>query len=731
MADDLMSEYSAKWWMKEITECEKYLDDKWRISADKVVARYLDDRTNDETLPNQDESLVRKYNIFWANVQIIKSALYATPPKPAIKRQHDDAKDDVARTAALILERIINFDLQDQDQSDMHEAIKNATEDMLIPGMGQVWLRYSVETEKVQVPPMQDPWTGDEIAPAREEMRIVDEGAPVDYVHWRDFLFSNSRIWSERWWVGRRCWMSKKAFTKRFGKEKWDKIKDNAKQNQPKDGTTPKGFLKNKAEVFEVVCEDTNKTYWVSRHMDDLLDEKEDPLQLEGFFPCPKPLMATHTTNAFVPRSDYTMVADQYEELDILNARIAILTKALRVVGVYDKTNSELKQLLSGSEFQMIAVDNWAVLAEAGGLKGQVDWFPVEIIASVLEKLMLQRNAVIAQIYELTSISDIMRGASNPRDTLGAQKLKAQYSSVRLQLRQQDVGMFVRGVIRLKCEIICRHWQPETIKKVSQIEMTESAPYADAAIQLLKNFEQAEYRIQVDEETLSLADYNAERELRTQVLTSIGQFLSQAAQMMQGYPQISPYLFKMVQWVISSFKGSADIETVLDEAIKMAETNPPKDPNEQPDNSGELQLKGQLAQMQEQSKVQIAASNDATKRAIAELQAQTTKDVAELNNGTKLLIEQMANTLTKQIEQANLQTDAAKMSLEQMSSRAQMAHEAMMQLMQGQQEGTESKESELKAIMQKLTETMSKKRVRVPKYGKDGNIERVEDSLEN
>lgn len=731
--DGSIAEYSAKWWMKEIQECEKYLDDRWRLSADRVVNRYLDDRTNDDkgAVMEQDNNyLVRKYNIFWANVQIIKSALYATPPKPAISRQHDDAKDDVARVAALILERIINFGLS-EDNSDMHEAFNLATEDLLIPGMGQVWLRYAVETEKVQIPAIINPITGMEETPASEGLRIVEEEALTDYVHWRDFLFSNTRTWGEVWWVGRRCWMKKKAFVKRFSQAKWDAVKAAAKEQRPKDSTTPKGFTKNRAEVFEIWCEETNRAYWVSRHLDEVLDEQDDPLQLENFYPCPKPLIATHTTNAFVPRSDYTMVADQYEELDTLNARIAILTRALRVVGVYDKTASELRQLLTGSEFNMIAVDNWAAFAEQGGLKGQVDWFPVDVIAKVLKDLMEQRNAVIAQIYELTSISDIMRGASNPRDTLGAQKLKAQYSSVRLQLRQQDVGKFVRAAIQLKCEIICRHWQPDTIKLVSQIEHTESAQFADDAIALLKNYEMAEYRIEVNEESLSLADYNAERELRTQVLTSIGQFLSQSAQMLQVYPAMASTLLKTVQWVMAAFKGSGDIETVLDQAIQLVESTPPAG-QEQEDKSGEMAFQQQMAQAESQTKLQLADMAEQSKQQIAKLNSDTTLQVAEMNNSTKVLIEQMANSLTAQVEQANMQNEAVRTQMEQMNARAQMAHDAIMQFMSGQQEGAEEKEGELKEIMKELTSTMSKKRIRVPIYNaKTGEVERIEDSLEN
>lgn len=665
MADDLMAEYSAKWWMKEIEACEKYLDDKWRLDAKEAVRRYLDER-GDSGTSGLDDTGARKYNIFWANVQIIKSALYATPPKPEIKRQHDDAKDDIARTAALILERIINFGL-DKDNSDMHDAFDLAVDDLLIPGLGQVWLRYEVETQQVPNPAGGEPG-----------LAIVNEAAPTDYVHWRDFLFSTSRTWGEVWWLGRRCWLKRKAFIKLFGQEKWDKIKEQAASDTSRDSGLPKGFTKGRAEVFEMWCEDTNRVYWVNRHLDEILMEKDDPLKLEAFYPCPKPLMATHTTDKFIPRSDYRMVQDQYEELDTLNSRISILTKALRVVGVYDKNSVELAKMLSGGEFNMIPVDNWAAFSESGGMKGIVEWFPVEVIAGVLEKLTQQRMAVVAQIYELTSISDIMRGASNPRDTLGAQKLKAQYSSVRLQLKQQDVGKFVRAAIQLKCEIICNHWQPETIARVSQIEYTESAAFAQEAIALLKDYKASQYRIEVGEETLSIADYNAERELRVEYLTAVGQFLSQAGQMVTSYPAAMPYMLKMIGWVTAAFKGSSDIESVLDEAMAAASQAPPAGGEQQaPDHSLEVaQINAQTAQGEAQLRAQteqgkaMAQIQSAERIAMAEIASK--EKIALQNNQTKVLVEDMK---TGQADK-ELAQEAIGMALEQERIDTELSHDA-------------------------------------------------------
>lgn len=634
MADDTnvqstVTEYSGKWWCQQLEEVEKELNTRWRDGADRIVNRYLDDR-EDETA-----GCARKYNIFWANVQIVKSALYATPPKPAVTRQFGDQKDDVARVAALILERILSFDLNGDD-SKTHRAFNNGVEDRLIPGAGQVWARYEVETEKYEVPAqtVPHPVTGMpvEVSPATQAERITKEEAPIDYVHWRDFLWSPARTWEEVWWVARRVWMKKKNFIKVFGQELYDEIKQNTDTEGDRKAHAPKGFTKGRVEVFEIWCEDTNKVYWVSRHADDVLKEMDDPLQLEGFFPCPEPLLATHTTNSLIPRADYTLAADQYEELDILNDRIATLTKALRVVGVYDKDQTELKQLLTGGEFAMVPVDNWAMLAEKNGLKGTVDWFPVDVISGVLEKLMLQRQTVIQQIYELTSIADIMRGASNPRETLGAQKLKSQYSSVRLQLTQQAVAKWIRESLRLRAEIICRHWQPETIAHCSQIQWTESAQLAPQAIQLLKDYTSAEYRIDVTEESLSLADYNAERELRSEYLIAVGQFLSQAGQMVEAYPQAIPYILKMIAWVTAAFRGAQDIETVLDEAITLATQMPPQPP-QQPggaEKPPQLEMPDPSPAEKEHARAAstIAINNNSLRNDLVRIQAEGLRDVA-------------------------------------------------------------------------------------------------------
>jgi hypothetical protein len=76
--------------------------------------------------------------------------------------------------------------------------------------------------------------------------------------------------------------------------------------------------------------------------------------------------------------------------------------------------------------------DNDGVAAESaraymanGGLEKAIWWMPIEQLAAVLQQLYLARDQAKATIYEITGISDILRGATNPNETLGAQQLKA------------------------------------------------------------------------------------------------------------------------------------------------------------------------------------------------------------------------------------------------------------------------------------------------------------------
>lgn len=637
---EIIKEYDWNWWNDQLCRDQKRLRDQWWNYAEKIVKRYKDKRS--------DEKRGKKINLFWTNVGIIKSALYARAPKPMISRTWSDANDIQARVGSEILRRCLSYDLM-KNLSPMSEAIKKAVDDRLIPGLGCVWFRYQPTIQKFTIPALvlSD---GTVASPASEAEEITSEEVICEYTPWRDVIYPSARTREEVWYVARRLYKSAKYIKRRFNKTVSDKLLESMDNLGPNKDFLPKNFGRDRVELIEIWCKRTKKVYWWSQFVPGvMLDEQSDPLGLEDFYPCPDFLMATHTTDDYLPRPDYYMVKDQYDALDELNARISMLEQALRVVGVYDKKNSELKRLLGEAmENDMIPVDNWAMLAESGGLKGAVDFFPIEDIVLVLEKLSVQKKEKVEEIYMLTGISDIMRGTTNPRETLGTQEMKAQYSSVRLQYQQDEVAIFVRQALIIKADIICKHFQPDSIMKLSQIGQSMDAQSAMQAIQMLKTEGVTSYRIDINEEGLALPDYNQEKQMRMDFLTTMGQFLSQSASLLEVKPEALPFMMQIIRWVAAGFRGSNEIQGVFDQALmKLAQPAPQQnapDPMKDPkviaaqikaqDNqqSNQLKYKTSIDSAMVKLKDTVMQNKGDLAEIFAELRARMAEEEANLSN---------------------------------------------------------------------------------------------------
>ena len=549
----------ASRWSAEIEASKKELE-KFQEKGDKITRRYLDRRDDWQ----EEQSRV---NLFWSTTKVLLSLLYARPPRASVARSFLDADDDQARVAGQIVQRLLNKSF-DENVSAWDAAIRQGIEDWLIVGMGQIWLRYEVETVVEEIPAQLDPLTGEEIAPASTYERIVSEDAPVDYIYWKDFFWSPARTWNEVRWVARRVYMTKDQLVKRFGEEIAKIVPLSSTKPKDINDGQPGNDVWSKAEVFEIWNKEDKRVYWLAKNCDIILDYKDDPLGLDSFFPCPKPLSANLTSSNFMPRADYVFAEDQFNELDEINTRITWLTRAAKVVGVYDKSADGIQRMFNqAAENQLIPVDNWAMFAEAGGIKGKVEWVPIEAVVNAIERLRQYRQDKTVQIYEVLGISDVMRGSSRASETATAQQIKAQFGSTRIQLMQFYIAEWITHALRIKAEIISKHWQPETIVQRSNVMRTPDAQYAQPAVMLIKDEQLAEYRISVEADSMAAMDWAAERDAAVQFMQGLGAFISQVAPMAQSVPGAAPYLLRLLQWSVSKFRVSGEIEGVLDQAI--------------------------------------------------------------------------------------------------------------------------------------------------------------------
>lgn len=494
--------------------------------------------------------------------------------------------------------------------------------------------------------------------------RITDQRVALDYVYWEDFLWSPCRVWEERRWVGRVVYMDQAQLIKRFGEKKGKEVPLNHRPMNMNLNTYPGGIVPvnqavKQAKIYEIWDRIHRKVIWLTKDLPGILDEKDDFLNLVGFEPCPKPLLANITTANSVPRPDYYMVQDQYTELDTINNRISNLVRACKVAGVYDQSSTGIQRLLQeGVDNILVPVENWAQFAEKGGVKGQVDWLPLEMIVNALQRLYEAREGIKAQIYEITGIADIIRGASKASETLGAQEIKAKFASVKIKDTQDEVARFASEILRLKAEIMVKHFDPEILIRKSNIMRTDDADLAQEAVELLQSEEGFEWRILVTSDQLAQTDYAMEKQDRIELLTSVSGYLETAGPMIQSNPQSAPFLVGMLKWAISGFKGARDIEGMLDKTLDDLVKNPPQ-PEADPE-AEKAKAEMQMAQEEHAMKMQEAQAKIAGKE--KELQLKIQAKMQEM---------QMADAEHRQ----ELAFEVQKMQMEMMMMRQEHAFE--------------------------------------------------------
>ena len=230
--------------------------------------------------------------------------------------------------------------------------------------------------------------------------------------------------------------------------------------------------VKQQACVYELWDKESREAVWFSKSMKEFLDEKPDPLKLQHFFPCPKPLYATLTNETLVPVPDFTLYQDQARTLDTLADRGAGLVRMLQLKGVYDASaDSALARLFTeGNNGNLMPVKNWAAFAEKNGLRGQVDVYDLTPVVKALEACYGAAGQQKQQVYEIMGIADIVRGVSDPNETLGAQELKGQYASMRLRAMQADVSRFATDILQIKAQVVCSKFNPQTLTAISAAE---------------------------------------------------------------------------------------------------------------------------------------------------------------------------------------------------------------------------------------------------------------------
>lgn len=606
----------------------------WEGRASKIITRYRDEKRNQ----GNDGA---KFNILWSNVQTLIPATYAKLPQASVSRRFSD-NDPVGRVASLLVERALDYEIE--HYPDFRATMNAGVADRFLGGRGTAWVRFEphikeqAPAEEAEQPeqmlPGMVPEDGYQITEDVEEEPLEEieyECAPTDYVHWKDFGHSVARTWEEVTKVWRWVYMTKEAAEERFGED----VCKNLPFNTSPEGLNKQGMsgrVNDRARICELWDKERGKAVWFCEDVKELLDEVEDPLQLEGFFPCPRPLYATITSDSLVPVPDFALYQDQANTLDTLTDRITGLIQALRVRGVYDSSQPTLQRLLTeGDNNTLIPADKWAALQEKGGLKGVVDLLPIDMIAAALMEAYKAHDQVKQQIYEITGISDIVRGQGAASETATAQRIKGQYAGLRLKSMQESVALWATGLLRLKAQIICTKFQDQTILGYAAAAQmsAEDQQLISQAMQLLRQNPLRTFRIDVAADSLVMLDEQADKEDRTQFMTAFAGFLQQAVPAGQQMPELAPMLMEIMKFGVAGFKQARQIEGTIDAALQQltmkaaaSQGQPKPDPEA---------MKAQAMQASESARMQLEQAKLQATQALegAKMQSEAAKIQAE------------------------------------------------------------------------------------------------------
>ena len=662
MSDDKATvNHSYESWYKTIMSYERSYK-RWEARVDRIVKKYKDDSRYDRN-PNA------RFNILWSNVQTIQPAIFARLPRPDVSRRFRD-NDPIGRVASMMLERALEFEIE--HYGDYKSAMNNAVLDRLLGGRGVAWVRYEphIVGEEAGMTDGDTPEDGLEVTEDSDEAetpeamdtesqeRIEYECCPVDYVHWKDFGHTIARTWEEVTAVWRRVYMSRPALCERFGEELGYKIPLDTQPDDLKQSyKTNDGVYE--ALIYEIWDKETGKVLWISKSLGKILDERDDPLGLENFWPCPKPLYSTLTTDSLEPIPDFVIYQDQARELDVLCDRIDGLINALKVRGVYDASASELQRLFSeGENNTMIPVNNWMAFAEKQGMKGAIDLVDLTPFASALMSCYQAMEQVKGQIYELMGIADIQRGQTDPSETLGAQIIKSNNAAGRLKTQQHAVVDFATSLLCIKAQIICNHFTDETLVKISgAMQLSDQdKQLIPQALELLRNEASKNFRIEVTSDSMIYQDEQQEKQDRMQFLAAVGGFFQSAVPLVQSQPELAPMAIEMLKFGVTAFKAGKQLEGIIDETAdklrqqaKQAEGQPKPPTPEQQKMQMTMQLeqaKMQADQMQMQQTAQLEQ---------AKLQGQMQLEKAKQEyqaqeNQLKFQLEEQRNRMDREME---------------------------------------------------------------------------------
>jgi len=433
MADIKKQEKDAKFWRDQIN------------SAKSEHKSYFDDAKN----ANEAYSAEKDYNIFYSNVNVLSAALMNNKPKPDIQRrflkksEKDKLRYNTYLEVAKIAEGCISYysdvtKLVNKEKESVRASVKG--------GRGVTWVEY---TPVISLD-------------ANHEESVTDRKLEVINLRFDEYLQSSAKCWEDCWWVARQHTLSSQDLQEKFDYTPMEYELSLGKEDS--DDTSLK-----RAEVWEIWDKSEKVRQFVIQgsQKNRFLKSTKDPYKLEGFFPLAKPIYWLTNGENIIPIAEYTIYKKQAKRLDSITRRSGnIEENAIKLVTLtMNQDKDKAAEIAKSKDGDLVSLD--PVNPETAKVDDYIGSVPVDGALRIVDHIAIKKEEYKNDIFDVTGISDLLRGQTDPRETAKAQQIKGFFGSLRFNDRQSVIQEHIKDTFSIMTEIICEHWDEETLSEIT------------------------------------------------------------------------------------------------------------------------------------------------------------------------------------------------------------------------------------------------------------------------
>lgn len=640
---------AVTFWLNEISAARKREKD-FRKEGQRIIDIYSGEKKN--AVP---------FNILFSNTETLLPALYSATPRPDVQRRFKD-EDPLGKAGAQAGNRLLEFllDTNIDGYETFDEGLRMATLDGLLPGRGVACVKYDFEEGSLpaSAPAADDDESEDDKTPdgtnggAEPTPYKKSELVCVDTRSWNRVFFGYAKKWSKVPWVAYEEHLDEDEAARLFGKDVAARIKftkgeetDNEEDKQGTDQDDRNTGERKTALVYQIWDKKTRKVRYISaQYPDGYLLEQDDPLGLTGFFNTPRPLQFIEKSNDLMPVALYVLYENQAKELNRITTRINRIVEAIKAKGIYDaELGDDIKNLVEADDNQLVPADKSSSLAAEKGLQNAIWYMPLDVLVGVLEKLYAAREQCKRVIYEVTGISDIIRGSTAASETATAQRIKSDWGTLRLKRLQKEVQRYARDLLRMMLEVAASKFSestwakmtglpfttteqrqqiemlaaqmqmqppsPQTEQQMAQLQKQLAQPTWGRVLEMLRDDMQRAYRIDIETNSTVEPEAVEDQKKISEVMTALGQYLNGVTPLIVSGTMPFEAAQSMMLAIVRRFRFGNEIEDYI------KQMQPPK-----PADDGKAGEAVAMQQKQMQSDVKAAQEKLAADAKIAQLE---------------------------------------------------------------------------------------------------------------